>query len=299
MPVIQTDRLTKYYGKSRGVLDLSLSVEPGEVFGFLGPNGAGKTTTIRILLGLIRATRGSATVLGMDPFREAVALHRRVGYVSGELALYPRLTGEQTLRYFAGLRGGVDWDFVRDLARRLDFDLSRVVGTYSRGNKQKLGLIQALMNRPELLILDEPTAGLDPLMQQVFYDLVREGRAAGQTFFLSSHILPEVERICDRVGIIRQGRLVEVQTVAVLKQRALRRVTVEFDGPVPAEAFKGLPGVQDLRLENGRLHCTVIGSPDALIKALAAFTVRDLRSEQPGLEEVFLTFYGETSSNDV
>lgn len=297
MSIIQTHNLTKYYGKARGIIDLDLAVEKGEVFGYLGPNGAGKTTTIRTLLGYLRPSAGSASIFGLDAFRDAVAIRRRVGNLPGEFALYPKLTGEQTLRFFGNLRGGVDWGFVRTLAERLDVDLKRRVGQLSHGNRQKIGLIQAFMNRPDLLILDEPTIGLDPLVQQTFYELVDEAKANGQTVFISSHILPEVERVCDRVGIIREGRLVTVEGVAALKARALRRLEIVFDAPVPAEKFTNLPGVQDLTVSDSHLRCTVIGSLDAVIKAAAQFTVVDVKSEEPSLEEVFLTYYGRGSNN--
>ncbi len=292
MSIIATEGLTRRYGRSRGVSELSFAVEPGEVFGYLGPNGAGKTTTIRLLLGLIRSTSGRATVFGQDCWRQAVAIHARLGNLPGELALYDGLSGREVLRYLAGLRDGVDWAYVLKLAERLDCDLAKPVHALSHGNKQKIGLIQAFMARPDLLILDEPTTGLDPLIQHEFYGLVEEARAAGQTVFLSSHILPEVERVCDRVGIIRQGRLVAVEQVAALKARALRRLEVTFAGPVPAEAFAAMPGVRDLELEGSHLRCHVMGALDGIVKAVAQFTVVDLASHEPSLEEVFLTYYG-------
>ncbi len=291
MPVIQTHRLTKSYGRARGIVDLNLRVEPGEVFGYLGPNGAGKTTTIRTLLGFLRPTSGGAAIFGLDSQRDAVAIRRRLGNLPGELALDPNLTGEQLLRYLANLRGGVEWAYVQELATRLDADLSRPTRAYSHGSKQKIGLIQAFMHRPELLILDEPTTGLDPLVQQAFYRMVDEARSRGQTVFLSSHILPEVERVCDRVGIIREGRLVAVEHIADLKARALRRLEIDFAEPVPARAFENLPGVTDLAVEDSRLRCTVAGSLDAVVKAAAQFTVLNIRSQEPSLEEIFLNFY--------
>lgn len=295
--VIELHHLTKNYGKARGVLDLDLNVRRGEVFGYLGPNGAGKTTTIRALLGYIRPTAGRASIFGLDSLRDAVAIRRRIANLPGEFALYPKLTGEQFLRYFAHLRGGVDWELVRGLAARLDSDLQRRIGQLSHGNKQKIGLIQAFMNRPELLILDEPTTGLDPLVQQTFYELVDEAKANGQTLFISSHILPEVERLCDRVGIIREGRLVAVETVAAFKARALRRLEIVFDAPVPPEPFAKLTGVRDLVVTDCRLLCTVVGSLDAVIKAASRFTVTDVISHEPGLEEVFLNYYGKGADN--
>ncbi len=289
--IIQTENLTKHYGKSRGIIDIDLAVESKEVFGFLGPNGAGKSTTIRTLLDFIRPSAGRALIFGLDSHANMLDIHKRLGYLPGDLALYPKLTGEQNLRYLANLRGGVDWTFVRGLAERLDADLSKQVKNYSSGNRQKIGLLQALMHQPELLILDEPTSGLDPLIQQEFYKMVQEMRENGQTVFLSSHNLHEVERVCDRVGIIREGRLIAVETVAAIKAKALRRLEIYFDQPVPVDRFVGLPGVRDVIQENNHLRFTVEGSLDTLIKHAAEFTVINLVSEQPNLEEIFLTFY--------
>ena len=294
---IRIDKLTKTYGKDRGVIDLDLIVETGEVFGYLGPNGAGKTTTIRTLLDLIRPTSGQCRIFGLDCQEDSIEVHKRVGYVPGELALYPKLTGEQTIRYFAALRGGVDMEWVMGLAERLDFDLKRTAKSYSSGNKRKLGLILALMNKPELLLLDEASGGLDPLVQQKFYNILVEMREAGSTIFFSSHNLPEVERVCDRVAIIREGRLVAVEGVSDLKAKALRRIEIQFDQPVSAASFEGLPGVQDVVIQDSRLVFTVQGSIDAIFKAAANHTVNNVVSHEPSLEEVFLTFY-EGEAND-
>ncbi len=219
---IHTSGLTKYYGKKRGIEDLDLDVQEGEVFGFLGPNGAGKSTTIRTLLDEIRPTAGTATILGLATHRDAVAIRRHIGYIPGDLALYPNFTGRDTLEYFANMRGGVDWSYVGELAERLDSDLSRKVGDLSTGNRQKIGVIQAFMNRPDLLIMDEPTSGLDPLMQREFQGMVSEVTAEGRTVFLSSHTLSEVQRVADRVGIIRDGFLITVESVADLRSKAMR-----------------------------------------------------------------------------
>ena len=289
--VIAIENLTKVYGRTTGVSGLNLTIKPGEVFGFLGPNGAGKTTTIRVLLDLIRPTSGRASIFGMDCQRHSVAIRRRVGYLPGEFTLYEHLTGREFLRYFAALRGGVDGRVVERLARQLRSDLSRTLGELSHGNTQKVGLIQALMNQPELLILDEPTTGLDPLVQQVFYRLIDEVRAEGKTVFLSSHNLPEVERICDRVAIVREGELVAVEDVPAIREKGIRKVEVTFETPVPADAFEGLP-VLDLVVNERHLRCTVQGTVDPLLKALARFTVVDLVSREPSLEELFLTLYG-------
>jgi len=290
-PVIALETLTKYYGRQRGVLDLTLEVQAGEIFGFLGPNGAGKTTTIRLLLDFLRPTRGQARIFGLDARRQSATIHSRCGYLPGELTLYEAMTGQELLRYFAALRGKIDWTYVQQLTERFEVDLKRPIRTLSRGNKQKVGLLQALMHRPELLILDEPTNGLDPLMQVAFYQLLQELRAAGVTVFFSSHNLPEVERICDRVAIIREGRLIAVESISALKQRSLRHVTIEFGAAVPSAAFNTLPGVREVKLEGNRLSCTVSGSPEALLKAAAQFPIQDLLSYEASLEDIFLAYY--------
>ncbi len=288
---IRTEGLGKRYGRRLGLADLDLEVERGEVFGYLGPNGAGKTTTIRLLLDLIRPTAGRATVLGLDPRAQGIELRRRVGYLPGELALDERLTGGELLRYFANLRGGVDPHHVAALAERLDLDLGRPIRALSKGNKQKVGLIQAFMHRPELLILDEPTSGLDPLVQQEFQHLVLEAKAEGRSVFLSSHVLAEVERIADRVAILRGGRLAAVGGVGEIKAKARRRLEIQFGQPVPADAFAGLPGVREAVVAGDRGSFAVEGSVDALIKAAAGCAVLSLTSHEPDLEEVFLDYY--------
>lgn len=267
------------------------------MFGFLGPNGAGKSTTIRLLMDYIRPSSGRATIFGLDAHDHAQEIHARTGILPGDLAFYPKLTGEENLRYLANLRGGVDWAFVHQLAERLDADLSRQVKAYSSGNRQKIGLIQAFMHKPELLILDEPTGGLDPLIQQEFYALVREAINAGQTVFLSSHNLPEVERVCDRVGIIREGKLVAVEQVAALKAKALRQIEIVFDGPAPRQAFEGLPGVRDVTAVNSHLRCTIAGTIDPVVKKAAQYTVVNMISQDPNLEDIFLAFYGREGNN--
>ena len=290
--VIRTEELTKSYGRHRGVTGLELGIRRGEVFGYLGPNGAGKTTTIRTLLDFIRPTRGRASIFGLDTHRDGLAIRQRVGYLPGELVLYENMTGAEVLRYLGHLRGGVTWSRVQELAKRLDSDLSRPVKTLSHGNRQKIGLIGAFMHQPELLMLDEPTLGLDPLVQQAFYGLIGQARAEGKTVFLSSHILPEVERVCDRVGIIREGQIIAVEDVAALKSRALRQLEIHFARPVPPEAFASVTGVRDLTVEDSILRCTVMGSLDALIKAAAQFEVVNVVSHEPSLEEIFLAYYG-------
>ncbi|MDQ1287107.1 MAG: beta-exotoxin transport system ATP-binding protein [Actinomycetota bacterium] len=288
---VQAGDLTKYYGTRRGIDGLDLTVRVGEVMGFLGPNGAGKTTTIRLMLDFLRPTRGRVEVLGLDPCRDKAALHRQVGYLPGELILPGRERADQLLRFFAEARGGVPSAEITALAGRLDLDLSQPVRTMSKGNKQKVGLVQAFMHRPALLILDEPTSGLDPLMQQEFLGMVREARDGGQTVFMSSHVLAEVQQVADRVAIIRDARLVAVEKVESLGHRAVRTVEIHFGAPVEAAEFAGLPGVSDVAVSGPSLRCTVDGSLDPLVKAAARYEVVDLLSAEPDLEETFLSYY--------
>ncbi len=288
---IITKGLTKWYGKAPGILDLSLEVHRGEVFGFLGPNGAGKTTTIRLLMGSLVPTSGSALVLGTEPGPEAIGPRRNTGYVPGDTALYGHLTGTETIEYFSRIRGGVDEAYVATLLERLDLDPTRRVEDYSSGNRQKVALLLAWMHRPELLILDEPTTGLDPLLQHEFYRMVDEARAVGVTVFLSSHILPEVERIADRVGVIRRGRLIVVDEVANLKARALRRLEFHFAAPVSAAEFERLPAVRSVTAHDTSMIIEFEGEVDKVIKAAAPHFVIDVVSRDPDLEDVFLHLY--------
>ena len=294
--IIQTEKLTKSYGSHRGIVDVDLEVAQGEIFGFLGPNGAGKTTTIRTVLDLIRPTSGRALVFGIESSADPVAIHRRIGYIPGEFALYDRLTGAQTIGYFANLRGGVDREYQAALIERFDLDPSRHFREYSKGNKQKVGLVIALQHRPELLILDEPTSGLDPLVQQSFYELVREARTEGRTTFLSSHILSEVERTCDRVAIIREGSLVKVDSVEGLRDLAHHQVELRFSGPVPTALFEGLPGVSDVVADDHVLRMRVSGPIVPVVRAAAGFELLDFVSREPTLEETFLAQYGRDGS---
>jgi ABC-type multidrug transport system ATPase subunit len=290
--IIETEKLTKSYGAHRGIIDVDLQVNAGEVFGFLGPNGAGKTTTIRTLLDLIRPTGGVARVFGIESSADPAAIHARVGYIPGEFTLYDRLTGGQTLDYFANLRGGVDPAYRAQLIERFEIDTSRRFKEYSKGNKQKIGLVIALQHRPELLILDEPTSGLDPLVQQSFYALVREAKAEGRTVFLSSHILSEVERTCDRVAIIREGLLVKVDSVEGLRDLAHHQVELRFAGPVPAGEFEQLAGVSDVAATDHVLRMRVSGAITPVVRAAAKYELLDFVSREPSLEETFLAQYG-------
>ena len=293
--VIQTEKLTKAYGPFRGIVDVDLTVNQGEIFGFLGPNGAGKTTTIRILLDLIRPTSGRATVFGIGTSDDPVAIHRRLGYLPGEWNLYDRLTGAETITYFANLRGGVDRSYVNQLVQRLDLDPSRRFREYSRGNKQKVGLITALQHRPELLILDEPTSGLDPLVQQTFNELLFEAKADGRTVFLSSHIISEVERTCDRVAIIREGRIVRLDTVEGVRNLAAHEVELRFAAPVAGGPFEAIEGVRNLVEEGRTLRMLVTGPIAPVVRLAGQYDLVDFVSREPSLEEVFLSEYGTTS----
>src|SRR2546425_4919655 len=294
-PAIRTSKLTKDYGLGHGLFDLDLEVSPQEVFGYLGPNGSGKSTTIRCLMGTIRPTLGTAYIFGLDCQRDSVAVKRKVGYMPGDMPQFGSLRGKEVVAYLGGMRGGVDPKNVRSIAERFDLDLGRRFREYSSGNKQKLGILLAFMHKPELLILDEPTRGLDPLNQQEFYKLLRETRAGGATIFLSSHVLSEVEHVCDRVGILRAGRLVKVAELGELTRIRVHHVEVEFapGEEVPAERLRSADGVEDLTVEGQRLRCTVHGNFDALLQAISGSQVIDLVSTEPSLEEFFLSFFGE------
>jgi ABC-2 type transport system ATP-binding protein len=294
---IETKGLTKYYGAVRGIEEVTMTVERGEVFGFLGPNGAGKTTTIRTLLDLLHPTRGSARLFGLDSRRDSVAVRARLGNLPGDFGYGRDASGREALALLARLRGVRDLGRAERLAERFRAELDRPLGQLSRGNRQKVGLILAAFHRPELLILDEPTSGLDPLMQEQFLALVREERERGCAVFLSSHELDEVERVCDRVGIIRGGRLIAVERIGELLGRAQRRVSVEFDERPDAAWLSGVPGVADLELDGDRVRFHLGGDPDPLLKALAAHPVVEIEIAHPTLEEVFLTYYEEEGGN--
>ena len=291
--VIRTERLTKAYGEHRGIIELDLEVAEGQIFGFLGPNGAGKTTTMRVLLDLIRPTSGRAEVFGIETTVDPVAIHRRVGYLPGEFDLYDRLTGAQTIEYFGNLRGGIDRAYVDTLIERLDLDPSRRFKEYSKGNKQKVGLVVALQHQPDLLILDEPTSGLDPLVQQTFFSMVREAKQEGRTIFLSSHIIAEVDRTCDQVAIIREGRLVQVDSIEAIRELAFHHVELTFESPVAPAIFEALPGVSDIEVDGHVVRMRVSGPIGAVVQAAAAHGIVDVVSREPNLEDVFLAQYGD------
>jgi ABC-2 type transport system ATP-binding protein len=288
---IRTEGLTKHYGEVHAVEDLDLQVETGEVFGFLGPNGAGKTTTIRALLNYLRPTSGRAEVLGLDAAHESVRIRTHIGYMPAEYEMYDRLTGAEMLRYYANLRGGVDEDHVAELAERLNADLGKKMRDYSTGNKQKIGLIQAFMNRPRLLILDEPSSGLDPLMQHELQAMIDEVRRDGRTVFLSSHTLAEVERVADRVGILREGRLIEVESVHSLRSKAIRRIDFEFRNPVEADVFASLPRVRSATATGNLMSVSFDGEIGDLLRVALDHDVVNLNSREADLEEIFLAYY--------
>ena len=290
-PAIETHGLVKRFGRHCALNGIDLSIAPGQVFGYLGPNGAGKTTTIRLLAGLSRPTSGTAHVLGLDTVRERDLMQRRLGYLPGTFVGYPDLSGEQYLRFLANLRGGVDWNLVTSMAKRLDLDLGRRLGVLSHGNRQKVGILQALMHQPELVILDEPTTGLDPIIQREFLGLLRDVRDTGGTVFLSSHILSEVEAVADHVGIIREGSLVVVESVDLLKRRALRRMDLTFAGDPPLDVLSGIAGVRDLTVTGTTAHLSVEGSTADLLAAAAPHRVEQIVTHEPDLEEIFLSYY--------
>lgn len=290
-PVIETHALTKSYGASRGINDLTLEVPRGEIFGFLGPNGAGKTTTIRTLLDLLHPTSGKALIFGLDSHQDSRAIRARLGNLPGDFAYEDRTTGRGLLELFARLRGMTDLGSAEELAERFRADLSKPLRELSRGNRQKIGLIQALFHNPELLILDEPTGGLDPLMQEEFLTVVAEHRDKGVTVFLSSHDLTEVERICDRVGIIRDGRLAAIESVGEMKGRAYRKVRLTLGSEAPASEFESLAGVDAVKVDGNQVQFRVLGDLNPIVEAIARHDVRDIEVTAPSLEELFIQYY--------
>lgn len=294
-PVLKTHDLTKRYDGKQGTLaldKLNLEVHPGEIFGYLGPNGAGKTTTIRILMDFIRPTSGDASLLGLNTREQSVEIHKRVGFLPGELNLWQNEKSINIIRYMGRVRGNLDMKYVQELAERLQFDVNKRVRDYSTGNKRKLGLILALMHKPELLILDEPTSGLDPLMQQIFIDLMREWRAAGRTVFLSSHMLSEVQSICDRVAILRQGKLQAVESVQRLTHVDFKRVTLEFRDQAQVNGLSSIPGVSDVEVNGNTIKLRLTGDFNPLLDAVHNQYVVNMTITEPTLEEIFLAFYG-------
>jgi len=290
---IRTSKLTKDYGLGRGLFDLDLQVREQEVFGFLGPNGAGKTTAIRCFMGLVRPTAGSAWIFGLDCVRDYVAVKRKVGYIPGDMPQFGSLRGSEVVAYLAALNGGADPRLARSIADRFNLDLSRRYREYSTGNKQKLGIVLAFMHKPALLILDEPTSGLDPLNQQEFYELLTETRDRGATIFLSSHVLSDVERACDRVGIIRSGRLATIADLEELHHIRFHHVELEFarGAAVPLAAIRSAAGVEDVVVDDRTVTCTVKGSFEPLLDAIRSAAVTNLVSREPSLEEIFLEYY--------
>jgi len=300
MPVVRLSKLSKRYGPHPALVDIDLEIEPGEVFGYLGPNGAGKTTTIRILLGLLRPTAGRAEVFGLDTWTDAVAVHARTGYVPGDPGLWERLTGEATVVYLAQLRRDLPQiERAHDLADRLELDLSRRISELSKGNKQKLVITQAFMGEPDLVVLDEPTTGLDPLMQQEFHAIVHDTTGRGGTVFLSSHLLDDVQRTADRVGVIREGRLVAVERLQDLRAKAVHHVIASFDGPFDHAAFAAIAGVRDVTITGDGIELrTAAGSLDDVVKMLARQRVVDVEITEADLEEMFLAFYAGEEATD-
>lgn len=290
MAIIATHGLTKRYGDKDAVQDLNLAIEPGEVFGFLGPNGAGKTTTIRLLLGLIQPTAGKAEIFGLDSKEAAVEIHKRLAYVPGESNLWTALTGKQTLNLLGSLHGSVDSQYRDELIQRFQLDPYKKVRAYSKGNRQKLLLIAGLASRSEVLLLDEPTNGLDPLMQEVFRSAVISAKARGQTVLLSSHTLSEVEVLCDRISLLRDGRLIETGTLDQMRHLSALTYQITFAGSPPD--LSAIENINGIRIEGNRLSCEVLGNPTPLLRFLANSDVTKLVSHEPSLEEIFLQHYG-------
>jgi ABC-2 type transport system ATP-binding protein len=292
---IVTYDLTKTYGRNRGIRDVNLAIHPGEIFGFLGPNGAGKSTTLRTLLGFMKPSSGRAEILGMDTHARTTEVHARVGNLPSEFTLDDRMTGRQLVTLFARIRGVEDLSYAHEVADRIDADLDRPMRRLSRGNKQKIGIIQALFHQPDVIVLDEPTGGLDPLVQETFLTLLTEARGRGQTVFFSSHVLAEIERVADRVGIIREGKLIAVENPNTLTGKAVRQVRIEFAAPLDdgeRAAFTRIPGVEGFAMEGTVARFSVADHMDEIVKLAARHTVLALDVERPSLEEIFLTFYG-------
>ncbi len=291
-PIIIIHKLDKSYGKVHAVRGISMSVQRGEIFGFLGPNGAGKTTTIRCILDVIRPSAGTIRVLGFDSQHDSLELHKHTGYLPGDVRLPGQMTGKQVIDYFSRLQG-LEPVMLNDLITRFDVEVKRPMKTYSKGMRQKIGIVLAFMCDPEVLILDEPTSGLDPLLQKAFHELLLEEQARGKTIFMSSHIMSDVEKVCQRVAVIRSGEIVTIEEVEKLREKAGQRVIVEFGDPVTKEELASITGVMDVAKNNSAYHLDVSGSMDQLIKALSRHEVLRMQAEEAPLEEVFLKFYEE------
>jgi ABC-2 type transport system ATP-binding protein len=292
-PIVRFTDTSKHFGDVVALDRLTLDIHEGEIVGLLGPNGAGKTTTLRTLLGLMQPTSGSAEIMGIDAWRDPVAAHRHLAYIPGDVVVWPELTGEQILDLLGAVAGGEDPDYRAELVERFNFDPRKKGRSYSKGNRQKIAIIAALMTRAPLLVMDEPTSGLDPLMEATFQDCLREAKARGQTILLSSHILSEVEAVCDRVAVLRQGVLVEHGTLAELRHLHATTVEATYEGTPPV--LEGVPGVEDVVVADGSIRLQVHGSTDPLLKALAAAQVTTLQMREPSLEELFHAYYDEST----
>ena len=292
-PVIVTKNLSKHYGKDRGIDNINLEIYAGETFGFLGPNGAGKTTTIRSILDFIRPSSGSIEILGLDSVKDSTKIHEKIGYLPGELELFSQMNGRDFLKYMANLRGNVDWNYVEELIHKLNAQSEKRIGDLSHGNKQKFGLIQAFMHNPDILILDEPTNGLDPLVQEEFHKILKELKNSGKTVFISSHVMSEVEELCDRVGIIREGELIAVETVEGLKAKRMQSIEVHFKEKVPENILKDISDVEDVEIQENVLKAKVPGNSnlDSFIKTIAHYEVTKIIAPEPNLEEIFLSYF--------
>ncbi len=291
-PALVTRGLGKNYGELAALVDMTLTVEAGVVFGFLGPNGAGKTTAIRVLMDEIRPSSGTASIFGLDVHKDSVTLRHKIGYLPSELQLYPNMTGADLIHFFANLRGGVDMKYVNVLVERFDVQMTKKIGDLSSGNRQKIGIIQAFMNKPEFLILDEPSGGLDPLMQRELQSLMRETADSGGTVFLSSHTLSEVQRVSDQVGIIRNGKLIALESIGSLRGKGIRKIEIELASEPDASDFAGITGIRNLLIERNRVFISYEGKMDTLLSVvMRKYELRDISTNEADLEEVFLTYY--------
>ncbi len=289
--VIEISNVSKNYGSVKALRTLNLSVGEGEIFGFLGPNGAGKTTALRILVDYIKSSSGTCKIFGMDTVKDSTRIKKDIGYLPGNIQLYKSMKAIDLLKYFANLRGVNDWDYVEDISNRLDSDIGIKIGNMSKGNQQKIGLIQAMMHKPRLLILDEPTSGLDPLIQEQFFNMIEEIRTEGKTVFMSSHVLSEVERICDRVSILKNGSIIATENIDTLKLKSAQELEIHFATPIEKKKFMSIEEVKDITFNNNNMKCTVIGSPDKLLKLATKYTIDKIVTYESNLETTFLSFY--------